>query len=258
MNLIIDAGNTKIKWAVFQNGQLVEKLISNTWEDIEVSALLKRFPEISRCILSSTRVEWQRLEDIMQIYSISFFHLNQYTPLPIRISYKTPETLGFDRIAGVAGAQVAFPGEPVLVIDMGTAITYDFLSSEGLYSGGNISPGLEIRFRSLHRYTDNLPLVDFHEKFNLDQIDAFGTSTEEAIQAGVLNGILYEIRSYINTLLNKYNGVRVLLTGGSSEYFVEKLKKTIFVDPNLVLNGLNHILEYQKGFNVGDEKNYDC
>ena len=253
MNLIIDAGNTKIKWAVFQEGRILEKKIGNVWEDLEISELLRSFPGISTCMLSSTRDEWPQLEQLMQINSISFYRLSHQIPLPIQLSYKTPGTLGLDRIAGAAGAQVAFPGEPALIIDMGTAITYDFLSSEGLFMGGNISPGMEIRFSSLQRYTDNLPLVEFNDK-----VDLLGTSTEEAIQAGVQNGILYEITSYINTLINKYNGLRVILTGGTSEYFVKKLKKTIFVDPNLVLKGLNHILEHQKGLRMGDENNYDC
>jgi len=253
MNLIIDAGNTKIKWAVFQEGRILKKQVGNIWEDLKIAELLRSFPGISSCMLSSTREEWPGLEKLMLNYSISFFRLSHQIPLPIQLSYKTPETLGLDRIAGAAGAQVDFPGEPALIIDMGTAITYDFLSSEGLFMGGNISPGMEIRFRSLQRYTDNLPLVEFNDK-----VDLLGTSTEEAIQAGVQNGILYEITSYINTLINKYNGLRVILTGGASEYFVKKLKKTIFVDPNLVLKGLNHILEHQKGLRLGDENNYDC
>lgn len=256
MNLIIDAGNTKIKWAVYQNGQLLEKQIGSVWDDFDLSVLLSSFPEISKCMLSSTRAEWPQLESVMQAHSISLFRLNHQMSLPIRLVYDTPETLGLDRIAGAAGAQHTFPGENVLIIDAGTAITYDVLSSEGLFLGGNISPGIEIRFRSLNRYTDNLPLVEFNEKFDLDRVDLLGSSTEGAIQAGVQNGILYEITSYINTLINKYNGLRVILTGGTAEYFVKKLKKTIFVDPNLVLKGLNHILEHQTGLRLGDENNY--
>ncbi len=246
MNLIIDAGNTKIKWAVFKEGQIVEKLAVSSWDDLEISVILKRYPDISTCILSSTRTEWPMMQHVMQLYSVSFYRLSHHLSLPIQLMYDTPETLGLDRIAGVAGAQVSFPGEPVLIIDMGTAITFDLLSSEGQFLGGNISPGMEIRFRSLQRYTDNLPLVQFN-----DQIEMLGASTVEAIQAGVQNGILFEIESYINALINKYNGLRVILTGGASEYFVKKLKKTIFVDPNLVLKGLNHILEYQRKAQVG-------
>lgn len=257
MNLIIDAGNTKIKWAVYQNGQLLDKQIGSAWDDIDLPVLLSSFPDISNCMISSTRSEWIHLEEVMQSYSISLFRLSHLIPLPIQMTYNPPQTLGLDRIAGAAGAQLTFPDENVLIIDVGTAITYDLLSSEGLFLGGNISPGLEIRYRSLNRYTDNLPLLDYNEKFDVSELDLLGSSTEEAINAGVYNGILYEITGYINTLINKYNGLRVILTGGTAEYFVEKLKNPIFVDPNLVLKGLNHILEFQKGHRVDDENNYD-
>lgn len=240
MNLIIDAGNTKIKWAVFDQGPILDKGSCSLWDDLNVPHLVDLFPQISCCILSSTRSEWAPLESILEQFSIGFYKLDRNWKLPLQIDYLTPGSLGLDRIAGAAGALVTFPGEPVLIIDMGTAITFDFLDAQGVFRGGNISPGMEIRFQSLQRYTDNLPLVEFN-----DQVAWLGKSTAEAIQAGVQNGILYEIESYINTLINKYNGLRVILTGGASEYFVKKLKKTIFVDPNLVLKGLNHILEYR-------------
>lgn len=246
MNLIIDAGNTKIKWAVFQDSRILEQYEGKIWEDLELSGLMKKYPDITSCMLSSTRTEWLQLEKVLKLYSVSFFRLNHQMDLPIGMEYKTPETLGLDRIAGAAGAMALYPDQTVLIIDMGTAITFDLLSAEGKFLGGNISPGMEIRFQSLHRYTDNLPLVKYNS-----QVDLIGSSTEEAIQAGVQNGILYEIESYINTLINKYNGLTVILTGGASEFFVRKLKKTIFVNPNLVLEGLNHILEYQKGHQVG-------
>jgi len=257
MNLIIDAGNTKIKWAVYQGDQLLKKHIVGVWDDLDLLALLSSFPDISSCILSSTRAEWMQLEEVMASNSISFFRLNHLMALPIQMAYNTPETLGLDRIAGAAGAHIAFPGENVLIIDVGTAITYDLLSSEGVFLGGNISPGVEIRFRGLNRYTDNLPLVKFNEKFDLNRVDLLGSSTKGAIERGVLSGILYEITGHINSLINKYNELRVILTGGGAEYFVKKLKKTIFVDPNLVLKGLNHILEHQSGTGMGDENNYD-
>lgn len=246
MNLIIDAGNTKIKWAVFHDDQILEKYDGNNWEELDLSGLMKNYPGISACLLSSTRSGSTQLEEEMYLHKVSFFHLNHEMILPIGMEYKTPDTLGLDRIAGAAGAHAIYPGQDVLIIDMGTAITYDFLSSEGNFIGGNISPGMEIRFKSLQRYTDNLPLVKYQ-----NQVDLLGSSTEGAIQAGIQNGILYEIEGYINALINKYNGLRVILTGGTAEYFVTKLKKTIFVDPNLVLKGLNHILEYQKSLQTG-------
>ena len=159
--------------------------------------------------------------------------------LPIRIGYETPHTLGRDRIAAVVGAQSLRPGSNILVIDAGTAITYELLEASGLYVGGNISPGMTTRFRALHHFTQKLPLVSEPEEVLL-----VGVSTESAIQAGVVNGIVLEMDGYIDLLRLKYPGLLVFLTGGHSFYFERRLKNRIFADINLVLIGLNRILEY--------------
>ncbi len=239
MNIVFDIGNTQVKVAVFDGRQLVDKEVFDDFSHLSLMAYLERW-KLQACLVSSTRELDDHLFEPLVQAGVELFHLDQETALPITISYKTPETLGLDRVAAVAGAHAVYPDDPVLVIDMGTAITYDLITADGTFMGGNISPGMSIRFLTLHRFTDRLPLVEPSNEPML-----IGTSTQTAIQAGVQNGLLYEIESHINALKNKYNGLKVILTGGASEYFVKKLKKPIFVNPNLVLNGLNHILQYQ-------------
>ena len=162
------------------------------------------------------------------------------TPLPITNLYSTPSTLGTDRIAGVVGGYfMAGCIHPVLCIDIGTAITYDFISSKGEYLGGNISPGIDLRFRSLHEHTRRLPLVSSSPTYPL-----IGNSTHTAILSGVMTGVLHEIRGYIASYRRKYSGVYVFFTGGSEIYFANRLKSRIFADENLVMKGLNIILNY--------------
>jgi len=161
------------------------------------------------------------------------------TPIPIENLYKTPDTLGKDRLAGVTGGQSLFPGRPLLVIDAGTAITYDFLNAAGQYQGGNISPGLTMRLGALHKYTRRLPRVQPRR-----QTPVMADNTVEAIAAGVQNGIIYEMNQYIEHFTNQYPGLITILTGGDSFFFDNKLKYPIFVEPNLILIGLNKILKY--------------
>ena len=142
-------------------------------------------------------------------------------------------------MAAAVGANYLEPGKDLLVIDAGTAITYELIEASGAYLGGNISPGMTTRFKSLNFYTKNLPLVTEQE-----EVPLLGTNTESAIQAGVVNGIVYEMDGYIEKLRIKYPNLLVFLTGGHSFYFESRLKNSIFADINLVLTGLNRILEY--------------
>ncbi|MCD8193274.1 MAG: type III pantothenate kinase, partial [Tannerellaceae bacterium] len=155
------------------------------------------------------------------------------------VRYQTPHTLGKDRLAAAVGANYLQPGKDLLIIDAGTAITYEVVEAAGIYTGGNISPGMTTRFRALNHFTEKLPLVAEKE-----DIPPIGYNTETAIQAGVVNGIIYEMDGYINDLRVKYPGLLVFLTGGHSFYFERRLKNSIFADINLVMTGLNRILEY--------------
>lgn len=241
MNLIIDAGNTQIKWAIYSDKQQLIKKTMESWSELQPESLASQYPDITSVIISSVRDIPPNIYDSLHGSFSQIVELNHQLKLPISIMYKTPETLGKDRIAAAVGGAALFPGNNVFVIDLGTAITLDLINEKTQYLGGNISPGMQLRFKALGLFTDDLPLVS-----PASQNKLLGQSTKEAIQAGVQQGITYELDAYINTLVNKYNGLRVILTGGDAPVFVKKLKNTIFVVPNLVLDGLNLILEFQK------------
>jgi type III pantothenate kinase len=163
--------------------------------------------------------------------------MSAHLQLPFRIAYKTPETLGADRVAAAAEAWCQQPGRDLLVIDMGTAITYDMITSQGIYLGGNIAPGIDMRFKALNHYTGKLPLVSKDgERVNI------GDTTDTAIREGVLQGVSYEIKGYIETYKNKYPHLLVFLTGGDTKFLDNRTKSRTFADSLLVLKGLNRIL----------------
>jgi type III pantothenate kinase len=168
-----------------------------------------------------------------------FILFDEKTLVPVNIQYQTPKTLGKDRLAAVVGANYLKPRENILIIDAGTAITYELLEAAGVYLGGNISPGMTTRFKALNNCTSRLPFIQEEE-----DIPQIGYNTKTAIQAGVVNGIVYEMDGCIEDLRQKYPDLLVFLTGGHSFYFERRLKNTIFADINLVLTGLNRILEY--------------
>ncbi len=180
-------------------------------------------------------------EDMEAYLRQNFFciELGTRTPLPIQNTYRTPETLGKDRLAAVVGAFEMFPDQNCLVIDAGTCITYDLLRWDGVYPGGNIAPGLEMRLRAMHHFTANLPPVAIGETENL-----IGYSTESAMRNGAQLGIILEIEGFIAWCRSEWGEINVILTGGSIDFFVKNLKSQIFVNPNLVLSGLNKILNY--------------
>jgi len=169
----------------------------------------------------------------------TFIELQSNTPLPIENCYDSKETLGKDRIAAVVGAFDIDPNTNVLVIDAGTAITYDIITAEGKYLGGNISPGLEMRYKALSQFTGKLPKV---EKAEFNKL--YGKTTEQAIRAGVQNGFVYEVDSTINSFKEFYNNLKVIITGGDAEFFDKKLKNSFFVHFNLTSIGLNRILQH--------------
>jgi type III pantothenate kinase len=234
MNLVVDYGNSAAKVGIFNHEILSENLTFATLET------LKSFLEQSRAdniLVSSVK------EDPEQILSHSKakkkFVLSPDLPLPIQNKYSTPKTLGMDRIASVCGAFQLFPGENALVIDAGTCITYEYLDKTGNYHGGGISPGLAMRFKAVHTFTAKLPLITPKENVSL-----VGDSTEKSIQSGVINGLLAEIEGIIGRYQKEFGSVRVILCGGDASFFENQLKASIFASPELVLIGLNSILNY--------------
>ncbi|MDD4921682.1 MAG: type III pantothenate kinase [Bacteroidales bacterium] len=240
MNLIIDQGNTICKLAFFKKeGEEILELL--TCPELSVSFLseLIRRKHPESCILSSVKILTPEITDFLRANVGYFLLLGPQTSMPITNAYKTPQTLGLDRVAAAVGARSLQPGKPLLVIDMGTAITYDFVSEEGIYLGGNIAPGLQMRLKALNYYTDKLPMVEPVSGFA-----PMGTDTQTAIRAGVMQGIVYEVEGYFQDLQQKHPELFVFLTGGDLIYFDGKLKNSIFVCKNLVLIGLNRILYY--------------
>ena len=238
MNLCIDQGNSSTKVGIFNENEIVETYNFADFGSNEMLALVEKH-KINACIFSSVRAENPEFLDWLKCKFIIFIELTHETPLPVKNLYHTPETLGKDRLAAVVGASFIQPDTDILVIDAGTAITYDFIDSHKEYHGGNISPGLNLRLRALHEFTFKLPLVELNK-----ESEFLGKNTDSAILSGVIYGIVFEIDGYINTLKIKYPKLSTFLTGGSTFYFDNKLKNAIFAERNLVLIGLNRILQY--------------
>lgn len=238
MNLAIDIGNSRIKLGVFRESELVEKYIWETWT-LEKIKNLATNQNVKNVIFSN--VGRNMPEEIAHFLRQHFFciELNTQTPLPIQNTYKTPETLGKDRLAAVVGAFETFPNQNCLIIDAGTCITYDLLRDDGVFLGGNIAPGLEMRLKAMHHFTANLPLLEVGTTEKM-----IGYSTESAMRNGAQWGIILEIEGFIDWCRSEMGDINVILTGGSVDFFVKNLKSQIFVNPNLVLQGLNKILNY--------------
>lgn len=231
MNLIVDIGNTRTKLTFFKGKEIVKvSIIEN--ELINIQNLLELNSEIP-LILSSVANFPKKLE-----FSSSQLHFDQKTKLPIESKYKS-KTIGLDRLAAAAGAFDLYPNENCLIIDLGSAITIDFINENGQFEGGNISLGMAFRFKALHNFTSKLPLVNPN-----GPIELISNRTDEAIRSGVIKSILYEIEGYIRDYQKIYPEIRIILTGGDSNFFAKQLKKLIFANENLVAIGLNRILNY--------------
>jgi type III pantothenate kinase len=239
MNIVIDQGNTVGKLAVFNAGEMLMRFVETELSTEILHSIFEKYPQITHGILSSVAKYNPDIPAFLFKKLKTFIILSSETPLPIKNKYFTKDSLGYDRIADAVGAFSNFPGVNVLVIDAGTAITIDLLTAKGEFYGGNISPGLDLRLRALHDFTKKLPKVEKKSEFPL-----LGKTTEEAILAGVLNGVIFELDGYIDTLKAQYPDLKIIFTGGDTKYFDKKLKNSIFADSFLNLTGLNRILEY--------------
>jgi len=236
MELILDLGNTNQKIAVFDAGNLLwvksERHLGLSW----IKNIVDHHTGIDSCILSSVvKVPVLLLSYLKKKFR--FILLDEFTPIPIRNSYQSPGTLGKDRLAAAVGGFNQFKGSPVLIINAGTAITYDIVTGEGEYIGGAISPGMLMRFRALHNFTRELPLLSYTD------IDfQAGKDTSGSILSGVINGMAAEMEGMITGYRELYPGIKVILSGGDLNYFVNRLKISIFALPNIVIYGLHQIL----------------
>jgi type III pantothenate kinase len=237
MNLIVDIGNSSTKLALFDRNKKLSVSRIKDLDCAEVERMLTGF-QIEKAIISSVREVPGFINDLLFV-NIPHVHILTYkSRLPFRIEYDTPETLGTDRIAGVTGAFRLFPGKELMVIDAGTAITYDYLSDR-VFKGGNISPGLNTRFRALNSFTGRLPLVTLADNYTNP-----GKNTTDSILAGVITGITYEINEYIRTFEKNSTDYKILLTGGEGEFLKDKITHQVAYMPDIVIDGLNYILEY--------------
>ncbi len=239
MNLAIDIGNSRSKAAIFSSGELIERFAEENLSVQLLKELKSRFPKLDKVILSAVSGVSPEVTDYLKSAFSLYLALDPTTPVPIQNHYKTPETLGLDRLAAAIGAKELFPGKDLLVIDAGTALTFDLVERSGTFAGGNISPGLRSRFRSLYEFTQRLPLVEEQEHW-----PDIGQTTEEAIRAGVLNGMILEMDGNIDHFRKKLPGLQPVLTGGDALFFERRLKNAIFVKFEITLIGLNRILEH--------------
>jgi type III pantothenate kinase len=237
VKLIIDFGNTFVKIAVFQGIDLV---FHEAVEILTIQRLqeLERTYHFKSAIISAVSIVPSGVRDFLEKQYI-FIELSHQTSIPIVNRYLSPETLGKDRLAVAVAAAGLYPARNCLVIDAGTCITYDIIDKEKNYLGGSISPGIQLRFKALNTFTSRLPLVP-HGNFE----GLTGTTTEESIQSGVINGTVAEIDGIIDQYEKIFPRLKVLVTGGDMNFFAKKLKSNIFAVPNLVLIGLNEILNY--------------
>ena len=239
MNLIVDVGNTLVKFAIFKDGDLI---YNNSFELSEFKkqykSLKQDFPSLKKAIISSVgRLSKKQIEIIKN--DLKVIELSSKTNLPFKNLYETPETLGVDRIALVSASVQKYPNKNVLIIDAGTCITYDFITSENHYLGGAISPGIRLRYKSLNNLTANLPLLKTEQPKSI-----IGNTTKTSIHSGVINGVINEIDGIINQYHENYSDLTVILTGGDTKFLSNQLKNTIFANSNFLLEGLNFILEY--------------
>ena len=235
MNLVVDIGNTLVKAAVFKENKLVEVIQQRDFSENDIEALVSKY-KVRNGIYSSVR----GVDATKMLTKCKFLALSHTTPLPLKNLYKTPETLGKDRIAGVVAAGAEFKGDNVLVIDMGTCVTYDFINANNEYLGGSISPGFDMRFKALNTFTGQLPKVEYKN----ENPELIGNSTHNSIMSGVFYGFKNELQGIINHYNSQYTNLKVVLTGGDIELFELEPKNRIFADKFLVLKGLNIILDY--------------
>lgn len=236
MNLIIDVGNTRVKAAVFKDNTMQKSFSFHHGEmDLHLKEIIKKH-QISSVIISKV-ASIPDFNSKEKLHIETLIELSRTTPVPFKNNYKTPETLGIDRIALAAGAVNTFPNTNVLIIDAGTCITFDFINNEGEYLGGAISPGLQMRYEALHHFTDKLPKLTLTDPEGIT-----GDTTRASINAGVVYGTVKEIEGIISEYRMKYSDLTIVLTGGDTNFLAKQLKSSIFANQNFLLEGLNSIL----------------
>lgn len=241
MNLVIDIGNTLIKYAVFENGTIVFDQGSESSMFLsKVKELFEAYPKIDHALISSVGPLERKEKDIVSLFC-KVHVLSNTSKIPFKNSYATPNTLGMDRVALATAAFYKNQRRNTLVIDAGTCITYDMVNDAGEYVGGAISPGVRMRYSAMHNQTAKLPLLQPEEI-----LDFIGNSTQTSMHSGVINGVSQELDGIISQYRTRFKDLTVILTGGDSHFFAKRLKNTIFANSKFLLEGLNYLLEYNK------------
>lgn len=237
MNLTLDIGNTRSKICVFEEKFIIFEKVYDELDVEKTISLLKDWPIINS-ISSTVGKPNKKVIEILKKRT-NYFELKNELSLPIDIDYKTPKTLGKDRIATAVGAYLLYPKKTCLIIDAGTCITLDILT-KGIFKGGNISPGIMMRLKAMHEYTSSLPLVKFEDS-NFD----LGQTTKEAVANGGILGAICEVEAFIMRCQDKYDDLVILITGGDRKIFQENLSSSLISKSHLLDFGLNNILEHQ-------------
>lgn len=238
MKLIIDIGNTVAKLVAFDGDEPVEEVRTSNESLAALGAFAAKYA-FTHGIVGAVREITPQAEERLQALHIPLLRFTSSTPVPITNRYRTPQTLGSDRLAAAVGARSLKPGKDLLIIDAGTCVTYEVIDALGNYWGGNIAPGMHMRLRALHEFTAKLPLVEAE-----GAVPGMGYDTDTAIRSGVLRGMKYEIEGYIRSMHAKYPKLLVFLTGGDKINFDTTIKSIIFADKFIVPRGLNKILDY--------------
>ena len=240
MLLAVDVGNTRIKVAVFEHNTLLFHLIFPAEQAVEnFKIIFQRYTKIDSVMLSSVgkdlKIDFKQFPSVLSVHIICSDNM-----FPFVNKYSTPKTVGIDRLVLAAGATLLFPAANRLVIDIGTCVTYDFIDAQNQYWGGAISPGLRLRYESLHQFTTKLPLLTKEEPIHF-----IGNSTNQSIHSGVVNGLIYEIDGFIDQYKKGSENFTIILTGGDADFLAKRLKNTIFANSNFLLESLNQFFQYK-------------
>ena len=236
-NLVVDEGNTLCKVAVVEKNEVLHEAVAAEFDVDSVAALIEQY-SVESAIVASTRGGAERICEQLSSKIARVLHFTSMTDVPIEVDYASRQTLGTDRIAAAVGVVCGMGIKDALIVDMGSAITFDVVEN-GAFKGGNISLGVSMRFRALHEFTASLPLCETTELTG-----TFGSTTKDAIEQGVMQGVLYEIEGYSEQVLQKNEKNSIIFCGGDAESFVNRIKNAIFAPRKLMFTGLNLILEH--------------
>ena len=236
ITLCLDFGNTRLKAAIFTQDNFTTDMVIEGDPLAFIESLIAQYKP-GKSILSSVINHDVAIETLLASKT-KFHKLTYATKLNFSSPVGKPETIGADRLALVAAAVHFYPGKNNLVIGLGSCITYNFVNHLAHFLGGSISPGMDMRFRSMHEYTAKLPLVQ--EEWNIPLI---GYDTKTNLQSGVIMGMANEIEGFIGKYNERYGNFNVVLTGGNSAYFASQLKNKIFADSNFLFKGLYALSE---------------